>query len=258
MICINSYDNRIFKQLKKLARRAHRDKTGLFIAEGERLVQDAVCAGVVEYLVMDEEHPDGPPHDLPCYRMRSQMFREICDTATPQGILAVCSKGKMQGAEHDGESGLLSSLESAGFALVCDGISDPGNLGTILRTAECAGAGLVVLCGNCVDLYNPKTVRATMGSLFRLPVLGEDTLEALHAAKFRFVVSTLDAAVDLYDADLSGKIALVVGNEANGVSETMVAKADLRVKIPMDGKADSLNAAAAAAIIMFEIKRRLR
>ena len=144
--------------------------------------------------------------------------------------------------------------------LVLDRVGDPGNIGTMLRTADAAGIGGLVLLKGCADIYAPKTVRSSMVSLFHIPVLsGVSEQEFVSTAKkagYDLLVTCLDGADNLYKADLSGRIAFVMGNEAGGVSETLLEKADKRVYIPMAGRAESLNVAMAAGIVMFEALRR--
>lgn len=147
--------------------------------------------------------------------------------------------------------------------LVLDRVTDPGNIGTMLRTADAAGVGGLLLLNGCADIYAPKTVRASMGSLFHLPVLsglGEELLvQAARKAGYELLVTCLDGADNLYKADLQGRLAFVMGNEANGVSDALLAAADKRVFIPMQGRAESLNVAMAAGIVMFEaLRQRLK
>ena len=138
--------------------------------------------------------------------------------------------------------------------------SDPGNLGTMLRTADAAGIGGVLLLKGSADIYAPKTVRASMGSLFHVPVLSglneQQFIAEAHKAGYELLVTCLDGADNLYQADLHGRIAFVMGNEANGVSDNLINAADKRVYIPMKGRAESLNVAMAAGIVIFEALRR--
>lgn len=151
-------------------------------------------------------------------------------------------------------------LASGKMLLVLDRVTDPGNIGTMLRTADAAGVGGLLLLQGCADIYAPKTVRASMGSLFHLPVLSglseELLVQAARKAGYELLVTCLDGADNLYKADLQGRLAFVMGNEANGVSPALLAAADKRVFIPMQGRAESLNVAMAAGIVMFEALRQ--
>ena len=188
---------------------------------------------------------------LKLYCVSDAVMKKIADTDTPQGIIAVC---KMQNVTLDK---LLSKGE---MLLVLDRVGDPGNLGTMLRTADAAGIGGVVLLKGCVDIYAPKTVRSSMGSLFHVPVvsgIGEDNFIAeAKDAGYELLVTSLEGADNLYKADLGGRIAFVMGNEAGGVSANLLERADKRVFIPMAGRAESLNVAMAAGVVMFEALRR--
>jgi len=243
---ITSSENKIIKLVKHLAKKSEREKSGLFIAEGARLVQDAVQDGHIEFLIATSPC-DFFPGDQ--YIVSEQFFGKLSDTKTPQGIMAVCRI-----PEWDEEV-----LKSARLVLVCENTSDPGNLGTMLRTAEAAGADAVILAGNTVDLYNPKTVRSTMGSVFRVPVFtGDKYIDVLKSIGFTLAVTCLDGATSLYEADAGfERIALAIGNEAHGITKELMEKADLRIKIPMSGRVESLNAAIAASVCLYEYRRRL-
>lgn len=243
---ITSSENKILKLVKHLSKKSKRERNGLFIAEGARIVDDAVKDGHIEFIVATSPCNDFAGDQ---YIVSEQLFAKLSDTKTPQGIMAVCRM-----PQWDDED-----LKSARLVLVCENTSDPGNLGTMLRTAEAAGADGVILAGNTVDLYNPKTVRSTMGSVFRVPVFtGGEYIDVLKSLGFTLAVTCLDGAKSLYDADSSGsKIALAIGNEAHGITKALMEKADLRIKIPMSGKVESLNAAIAASVCLYEYRRRL-
>ncbi|MBQ3115324.1 MAG: RNA methyltransferase [Clostridia bacterium] len=235
---ITSAENSIVKQVKKLKMKSERTALNLYVAEGKRIVADAILAGVVKYVVTTFDC------DIfsVTYKVKESIFEKISDTKSPQGVLAVCEMKQMP-------------IPEKGDIVVCDGISDPGNLGTIIRTAECSGFCGVVLINNCVDKYNGKTVRSTMGSLFRLPIAELSVSEFLDLKGYTKAVTMLDGAVDIFSVNKpGGNVALVVGSEAFGVCEQVKQNADLPVKIPMSGKAESINAAVAAGIAMYAVK----
>ena len=242
---ITSSENKIIKLVKHLAKKSERERNGLFVAEGARIVKDALNDGHIEFIVATSPCDDFAGDQ---YIVSEQFFGKLSDTKTPQGIMAVCRM-----PQWDAEV-----LKSARLVLVCENTSDPGNLGTMLRTAEAAGADAVILAGNNVDLYNPKTVRSTMGSVFRVPVFtGDEYIDILKSLGFTLAVTCLDGAKSLYDEAASGnKIALAIGNEAHGITKALMEKADLRIKIPMSGKVESLNAAIAASVCLYEYRRR--
>lgn len=242
---ITSADNKIYKQAKKLLNRSERYKTGLYIAEGRRIVQDAVEAEAVSHIFVSADY-DGELYGVDTYRISDRMFAALSDTETTQGIIAVCKMKTYDLADIDGDS-----------LLVSDGVSDPGNLGTLIRTAECAGVSGAVLLKGTVDPYSPKVVRSTMGSVFRLPIyfaMAEDVKK--HLSDYRLAVTVLDGSESLYDIAFDGKTAVVVGNEAHGVSSELIQMADIRLRIPMCGNAESLNASVAGGIVMYEIYRQ--
>lgn len=242
---ITSTDNKIYKQTKKLLNRTERYKTGLFTAEGQRIAEDAVKSEAAEYLFVSENYA-GETYDLPAYRVNEKMFSALSDTQTSQGIIAVC---RMK--HHD-----ISQI-SGDTLLISDGVSDPGNLGTLIRTAECSGVSGAVLLKGTVDPYSPKAVRSTMGSIFRVPVyfaLSEDLKNYL--SEYKLTVTMIEGSQNLYETVFPQKTAVVVGNEAHGVSSKVAQTADISVFIPMCGNAESLNAAVAGSIVMYEIYRQ--
>lgn len=244
---ITSTENKLYKQTKKLLNRSERNKTKLFIAEGQRIVEDAVAANVAEYIFVSENY-DGIVYDLPTYKVSNKMFAALSDTETTQGIIAVCRMVDYNMEEIDCDT-----------LLVCDGVSDPGNLGTLIRTAECSGVGGAILLKGTVDPYSPKVVRSTMGSIFRVPVYFAD-VDALdkHLTDYSIVATVLDGSKDLYDIEFPEKTAVVVGNEAHGVSKEVADMAQIRTLIPMCGNSESLNASVAGSVVMYEIFRQKR
>lgn len=241
---ITSKDNKIYKQAKKLLGKSERYKTGLFLAEGKRIVSDAVSSKAAEYIFVSEDF-SGEDFGLPTYVLNNSMFSELSDTKTSQGIIAVC---RMNFADINCISGDL--------ILVCDGVSDPGNLGTLIRTAECSGADGVIILKGSVDPFSPKVVRSTMGSVFRIPMYFIDGGVKEYLDEYKIAVTVLDGSKNLYECDLSGKIAVVVGNEAYGVGYELVKCSDIKIKIPMSGNAESLNVSVAGSVVMYEAYRQ--
>jgi len=191
--------------------------------------------------------------DLKCdkYLLPDKLFKEISDTDNPQGILAVI---KMK------DNSFEDIIKKSSFIILLDALQDPGNMGTIIRTAHAGGVDGIILTKGCVDIYNPKTLRATMGSIFSVPVFTLTDIEAsiTEIKKYGFKVVSTDISTTnkIYDADFKQKIALVIGNEANGICEKILDSSDLRVMIPMPGKAESLNASIATGIFIYEIARQ--
>lgn len=236
-----------------LEKRRAREREGKFVVEGPHLVEEASSA--VKYVLYHSHLPivkKLEAQGIPCYRISKERFAELSEVATPQGVLAVVKQ-----SEHQ-LSDLLNT--KAPLLLFCIEVQDPGNLGTIIRTADAAGAAGVILSRGTVDLYNSKVVRASMGSIFHLPIVRvkelTETIDKLKKKKIRIVAADHQAKKDYYQADLSGPAAILVGNEGAGLPEELWDLADEIVRIPMPGRAESLNVGVASAIILYEALRQ--
>lgn len=256
---LTGLQNPMVKAAAELKQKKYRQQQGLFLAEGLRTVEEAVRYGAVQsifYTAIEDDRTRAVLEEAAAKQIKlvcvsDKVLKKIADTEKPQGIIAVC---EMRSKRLD------EFLASGKMLLVLDRVTDPGNIGTMLRTADAAGVGGLLLLQGCADIYAPKTVRASMGSLFHLPVLSglseELLVQAARKAGYELLVTCLDGADNLYKADLQGRLAFVMGNEANGVSPALLAAADKRVFIPMQGRAESLNVAMAAGIVMFEALRQ--
>jgi len=260
---LSRYNPRI-KYLRRLGIRRFRDREKRFVAEGIRFVEEALdSAWSVEVLVYCSkvlENPRGKDllkkaasRNIGLIEIEEALFDELAGTDTPQGVLAIV--GQCRVSLED-----LQITDRPALLVVVDGVQDPGNLGTIVRSADAAGAGGVILLKGTADIYNPKACRATMGSIFHVPVLqGLSTDEALHYLT-RYGIKTVagDPRGEkiLYEIDLTVPCALVVGSEGEGVGADMLERVDERVRIPMPGRAESLNAAVSTAILLYEALRQ--
>ena len=244
------------KELRKLSRRSVRTERRLFLAEGRNAVESALAAGcVVEVFAMPyRDHllpavPDG----VPLTWVDERALGSLSDSVSPAGVVALCRYVDVPVAD---------ALAGAGLVAICAAVRDPGNAGTVIRCADAAGADAVVLTGGSVDAYNPKTVRASAGSLFHLPIAVEPSVEAAVAAARAAGLTVLGAdgagEVGLYDAPLAGPTAWLFGNEAWGLPPAHAALADHLVAIPIHGRAESLNLATAAALCLYESARAAR
>jgi TrmH family RNA methyltransferase len=247
------------KEARKLSRRSVRAERRLFLADGPKAVAGALSVDdcVVEVFATPaatEEHAELAASGARWTLVEERALASLSDSVTPAGLVAVCRFLDVP---------LADALVAAVPRLlpVCADVRDPGNAGTVVRTADAAGADAVVLAGSSVDAYHPRTVRASVGSLFHLPVVIEpDPLAAVRAARDAgLVVLAADAAgeVDLYDADeqLARPTAWLFGNEAWGLPAELAAAADHRVRIPIHGRAESLNLATAAALCLYASAR---
>lgn len=260
--CIKSPDNRIIKTFKSLTMRKYREKSGLFPVEGIKLVEEALISGYdLEFVILTEKILLQIPNiinrleqkNVPVYSVSEPFFNRISETVTPQGIAAAVVSRKT-----DPES-LINSVQNPIFVVV-DRIQDPGNLGSIIRSADAAGAHGVFILKGSADAYNPKTVRATMGSIFHIPVLhiGEQTvfLDALKTSHIKLLITSIQAKLPVFKTDLTCPLAVVFGNESFGISAEIIRIADVSVKIPIAGQAESYNVAAAAGIVLYEVMRQ--
>ncbi|WP_210437518.1 TrmH family RNA methyltransferase [Nocardioides xinjiangensis] len=246
------------KEARKLSRRSVRTERRLFLADGPKAVEAALTVEgcVVEVFATPtalEQHADllgGAAVTL----VDERALASLSDSVSPAGLVALC---------RHLDAPLDRVLESSPRLLaICADVRDPGNAGNVIRTSDAAGADAVVLAGQSVDAYNPKTVRSTVGSLFHLPIAVEpDPAVAVRAAQGRgLTVLAADGAgeVDLFDADLSGPTAWLFGNEAWGLPDELAALADHRVAIPIHGRAESLNLSTAAAVCLYATARAHR
>jgi TrmH family RNA methyltransferase len=244
------------KYIRSLARRRVRQREGRFVVEGTRLLNEVVRAGIKPALLFYTQAwadtPDGVrllsslrPAEDGAWLVSEAVLAACADTQAPQGVMAVLPR--------------LELVPRPGLILILDRLRDPGNLGTILRSAEAAGVGLVCLAPGTVDPYNPKVVRGAMGAHFRLPLASLEW-PAIAARVSGRAVWLADAAGEVaYEAvDWTQPSALIVGGEAAGGGPDATALATGRVSIPMVGGAESLNAAMAATVLMFEAARQLR
>jgi TrmH family RNA methyltransferase len=244
---ITSRQNPLIRHVSKLlTNRSYRYETRQFAGDGTKLLAEAAqwCEGLDTVLFTDELPCELPP-DVRLVKIPSALMKQISPMQTPQGALFVC---RMPAA---------AELRMPRGCIVLDDLQDPGNLGTILRTADAFGIS-VILTEGCTDPYNPKVVRAAMGALFRTKPqsASKDTIIAqCRAAGIPLLCADLDdTSVDLRRRDLSGA-AIVIGNEGNGVSQQLCDAADGRIIIPMQPHCESLNAAVAAAVCMWELRR---
>lgn len=257
MIYIESKDNKLYKTIKKLKEKKYRIKEGKFILEGFRIIEEAVKAKIdIEYIIITEDNLSNLK-ESEYLRDRSEdkiilisenLFISLSSTENPQGILAIA---KFKNIEEN---------LNGDFYVVCDKVQDPGNLGTIIRTAHAAGVDGIILTKGTVDIYNEKTIRSTMGSIFYIPIYYDDSkftiIKKLKDKGVALVTTSLQESKNFFNENLKGKVMLAVGNEGNGISEELFNLADKKVKIPMPGGAESLNVAVASAIILFEKVRQ--
>ncbi|WP_205948474.1 TrmH family RNA methyltransferase [Pueribacillus theae] len=234
------------KKWKKLLTRKGREKERLFLVEGHHLIEEALKEKIVKTIIIDEEKEvpkEWTVNEKEIVRVSKNVFKEISETETPQGVIAVCDMLKQQKLTYD-----------QGKYLLIDRVQDPGNVGTMIRTADSAGFDAVILGKGCADLYNGKTIRATQGSLFHMPVyqhILEEIVNGLKINSVKVYGSALKGARDYRSVEKTDSFGLLVGNEGEGVQEQLLAMCDEKVSIPIFGQAESLNVAVAAGILMY-------
>ncbi len=250
---ITSRENRIFRLINTLKTKRGRDENSLFIIEGIRNVSDALKKGVkLKMVAIEDGFCINEGLDCPVYSFAPRLFKELSDTITPQGIIAVCEMIKQSGDIKESENSCI---------VMCENVQDPGNIGTIVRTAHAAFCDGVVLTKGCCDLYNPKIIRATMTGIFSVPIISNadcaNTIAYYKNKGYKIVAGALHSdSKQLYKTDLTGKALIIIGNEGNGVEKETLKLCDSIVEIPMKSDAESLNAAVASAVIVYEHLRQ--
>ncbi|MCX6987899.1 MAG: RNA methyltransferase [Chlamydiae bacterium] len=266
MLEITSLQNPKMKNAVRLFDRKARDESGLFLIEGYRELSRAVDASIEivslficptlflgenEQSLIDKALKGGA--DI--FSCDPKVFKKLSYRDRPDGLIAVASQMKLS---LDALSRKIQGKQNP-FFLVAESIEKPGNLGTILRSCDAVGADGVIICDRCTDIYNPNVVRASVGTLFTVPVVeaeGSQVLSWLKSRGVKILSSTPNTEVEYTEADLSGPVALVVGTEQLGLSEAWLSQADVKVRIPMMGVADSLNVATATTLLLYEVLRQ--
>ena len=262
---ITSTGNARVKQLVTWQKkRKARDEEGIYIVEGIRMYREAPRAQVREVYVSEQFYSRyGEELRLSAWGRQMEIlsdhvFSHVSDTKTPQGILLVmeqrsCEIREMLELDAQGRKPLL---------MVLDNLQDPGNLGTILRAGEAAGVTGVIMSYDCVDIYNPKVIRSTMGSVYRMPFVYvehlPETLEILAEAGIHSYAAHLKGKNSYDQEDYTRGTAFLIGNEGNGLRDEVADAAECYIKIPMCGEVESLNAAVASSVLMFEAARQRR
>ena len=237
---IDSSSNQRIKNWAKLLQKKERDRTGLFLAEGNHLIEEALKAGIVEVILSDhaEDYSFEPRIQVP-----SHITAKLSGSTSGAHSVAVCRQ-------------FSAKPEHWNRILILDGVQDPGNLGTLIRTAVSFGFDAVFCSENTCDFYNEKVIRSTQGALFQIPILREDLavlVESLQKQGITVIATTLEKAIPLSEMEKPQQAAVILGNEGNGVRHELQEKADLRVRIEMNGF-ESLNVAVAGGIIMYSLR----
>ena len=258
---ITSSQNSLIKELRLLKSKKYRDESGLFFIEGDKFVDEALTDAheQIRDILISESYLRDKAKLLEFQKekfnirvLSDRLFNEVSDTQNSQGIIAVVKK------KNFSEKEIL--VADNNFIVILDALQDPGNMGTIIRTADAGGVTGVILGPGCVDLYNPKVLRSTMGSIFHIPVcISENIIKTIEYLKQTGIVvyaSHLQGTSSLFEVDISNNVAIIIGNESSGIKKETASAADILIKIPMPGRAESLNASIAAGLIIFEVVRK--
>lgn len=261
MLKITSVQNPQIKEAIKLQNRSKRDETGLFLIEGYRELKRAVAGGVTiqklflcpDLFLGENEEALMDSMDTEFLECTPPVFEKLSYRDRPDGLLGV-------GVQmHTSLGTLKAQMGSNPLLVIAEGIEKPGNLGSIMRSADGVGADGVIVCDRCTDIYNPNVVRASVGTLFTLPVVeaeGNEVFQWLQEHKIQIVATSPAAKIEYTEADLRGPVAIVVGTEQLGLSEMWMNASDCKVSIPMKGVADSLNVATATTLLLYEVLRQ--
>lgn len=251
---IVSKDNENIKDIRKLKEKKYRDETNLYIIEGVNLIKEAIDEKAnIETIVICEEYLKN--NEIPnllskynCIDVDAKVFDSISDVKNPQGILAVIKKANSKSINYNDD-----------IIVILEDIQDPGNLGTIIRTIDSAGLCQIIVSANTTDVFNSKVVRSTMGAIFRVNIIEsnnlEETIKEIENNKFIICATSLEKSKSIYDINYTKK-AIIIGNESNGVSKELLELAKEKIKIPMLGKTESLNASVATGVILYEYVRQ--
>lgn len=255
MQVIISKDNERIKEIKRIKENKKvRDEKKVYIIEGTKMLEEAIREKVeIKTIVICEDCLQKETIDAKllyeiakydCIYVSDKIFNTLTDVVHPQGILAIVSQPDNSNVSYKND-----------LIVVLDNIQDPGNLGTIIRTADAAGLDQILVTKNSVDAYNPKVIRATMGAIFRVNVIEIEDIEKLKENGFTIIATSLQGNKSIFEVQYK-KSAIIIGNEANGVSKRLLDNADIKAKIPMRGRAESLNASVAASVIIYEYVRQ--
>ena len=251
MQIISSKDNELVKHIKKLKDKKYRDESNEYIIEGVKLIEEAVKekAKIKKVIICEDTTRTYEIAKYECIYVTDKIFASITQVTNPQGIMAIIEKNDVD-TSIDYTQDIIVAL---------DDVQDPGNLGTILRTVDSIGVNQIIVSKGTADAFNSKVVRSTMGAIFRVKIIETDnliqTIKEIKKHHFKLMVTSLQTENSIYDIQFNKKI-VVIGNEANGVSKDIQEMADEKAKIPMLGKAESLNASVATGIVLYEYVRQ--
>jgi TrmH family RNA methyltransferase len=251
---ISSSSNEKIKRLKSLYTKKGREENNLFVVEGEKFIAEISCDFIIDSIFLSESYYEKNNNKLNLgseyFIVKDNIFKSISDTVNPQGIIAVVQEKQYNITNI--------FLKENPFLIIAENIQDPGNMGSLIRSSDAFGADCVVAC-ECADIYSPKVIRATAGSIFHIPVIKmpfEAIINILKEKSIKIIGTYLKDAKDPEDINFKEGSALIIGNEGAGISLEAVKASDAFVKIPMSGRAESLNASVASGVLLYEVQRQ--
>lgn len=261
---IESIDNQKIKEVRLLHKKKYRTSLRKYFIEGKRIVEEAILHGArIERIIYTSKYPwdkdikdsflGSRLKDIEILMVTEKVFRTIAKTESPQGIIAVIHK------EERSLENFLDKLPENPFIITLESIQDPGNMGTIIRTAEAAGVDLILVTKNSTDPYGEKALRSSMGAIFLIPIIeieGMNWVNLLKQQKVRLIATDLSAEKSYNELDFLGGINLIIGNEGHGVSKELLNLADEKTIIPIYGNIESLNASIASGILIYKAREK--
>lgn len=251
---IISNENKKIRMIRALSTKKGREKYNLYVAEGDTLVREYInYPQIIEFILISDKYDKEilNSNEIIVYKAEDKVFNSVCETKNSQGILAVVKKNKSD----------ISQIIKSNIIIFANAIQDPGNIGTIIRSMDAFGASSLVCGCGCVDIFNSKTVRSTMGSINRVTFYNsENDLETLNYLKengFKIYSAVVDSEIYLDKLNETNKSVIIIGNESKGISENIIKASDIKFSIRMSGKAESLNAGVAASICLFHFNNKL-
>lgn len=245
---IHSRENKLIKEIIKLRDKKYRDSTKQFIIEGKKFVDEIPSSWQINKIIISESFALAKNNYANVFILPDKLFCEISNTKNPQGIMAMCQKKIFNLSEIlDSDNSLIIAAEN---------INDPGNLGTLIRSCVAFNVNGLILSKNCVDLYNPKVLRACAGNIFKLTFIDNldfnEILPYIKTKGFNIFATSGKAKKNCFDCNFKSKSIIIMGNEANGISQSTLKFADKLIKIPMANNVESLNISVAASILLYE------
>lgn len=246
---ITSISNNIIKEVLSLHNKKFRDEKELFIVEGKKQIEEIINDWQICYFVATKEFENKLPGENKVYYVSDSLFKKVSTTVTPQGVMAIVKKKRF-------DVDTITNKQN-GLFVILDSLQDPGNLGTIIRSAVAFGVDGIFISKNSIDVFSDKVVRSTMGAIFKVPVITECNLfETIKILKNKNItVYSLDLAAKNYISQIKFKqsVAIIIGNEAKGIDKKIIEQSDEKIKIKMTQNVESLNASVACSIALYEI-----